>query len=129
MALTTSRNDWKLTSTKWLTGIPKLSWMVHTSVSGLISTAVLMRSLCPVPAMGTHRSRGMERIEALLEAGSRWMIMSVSLAPAPADGPPKARASAADLTNDRVSEPTTTMLREGDVELLPAEPPLRCAGM
>ena len=63
---------------KWLIGMPKFCSTVLIRTSLPLVYALLIRLLSFVPAIGTHRSRGMERIAAFPDLGSKRRIMIVS---------------------------------------------------
>ena len=68
-----------------------------------------MRLESPVPAMGTHRSRGMERMAALPVFGSNriTMIVSERRPGASPSVPMEPKSAAAGSAPSRVSEPTS----------------------
>src|SRR5438105_6832983 len=69
--------------------------------------AVLIRSLPRRPATGTHRSRGIDRIDAFSVVGSTCNTIIVSVR-SPPTSPVSPNLTVSDLsfTNARVSEPT-----------------------
>ena len=66
-----------MTTMKWLMVIPKSCWTVLTNRAGPLLKAELIR-VVPRPAMGTRKSRGMERMAMLSVAGTTRSSMMVS---------------------------------------------------
>src|SRR6516165_8473652 len=92
--------------------IPKLVSMVCTSRLGSSgSNAELMRSLRGVPAIGTHKSRGNDKMAAWAEVGSTWNTMIVSDRAPAVPSPRKAPAYGDDGSMQlRLSDPVNKKL-------------------
>src|SRR4029453_4413675 len=99
-------------------GMWRLCWMVWTSWPGPRLKAELILADSPVPATGTYRSRGIDRMAACRPAGTRWATMMTSLRwPSACPNPPL-------RSPWRVSEPTTSRLIDPSEGALPR--PGRC---